>query len=112
MRDAREYIQPNDLVGVCTGRTARIVPGIARKFTDKSFQYTSLQPYRVRRAQREDYSLNKVESEIKGNKYLMNPSYPDYIQSRLSERVMLIGDNQLDKYENLYYEILKEELNL
>jgi len=111
MKDGRKYVEPGDLVGIAQSRHSQIIAGIAKDWTDVSFQYFRITNYSTRKYQRKsDKSLEDYKNYIQGDRF-----YPsirtDYIRSRVEKRVVPIKKNYLNDYEKVYYKELKKKLN-
>jgi hypothetical protein len=107
MRDAREYVNPGDLVAVNT--KYKLQAGICKAWTDDTFQYFSIGDYQNRQYPSSITSPKDVKDYVKDTYFL---TWTDYIRVRVELRVISIKDDYLNEFEKAYYDALKEELNL
>jgi len=110
MRDAREYVEPGDLVVITPSRNLKLSPVVCKQWTDNSFQF-----FRIYEASRMLQIYGNMYQSIRdyiSNRF--NPSgYTAYIHGvQIEKRVTTISESALNDEEQKYYNALKDELNL
>jgi len=106
MKDARKYVEPGDLVAVHTKFSS--TAAICKKWTDSSFQFFVIKDYKNLRYSNLD-SPQEVKEKVKNRSWI---TWTSYIRARTGRRVVPIKKSNLNDYEQAYYEVLKERLNL
>lgn len=109
MRDAREYVNPGDLVAITSSYSLQLKPVVCKQWT-----YTSFQFFRVYEADRrlQIYGQYQDISEYMDDRFYA-AGYTGYIHgTQIEKRVTTISESALNDEEQKYYNALKDELNL
>lgn len=107
MRNAREYVNPGDLV-VVHGKY-NLTAGICKQWTDVSFQYFLIKDYKHSYPYSSINSPQDVKNEVENRSWV---TWTNYIRSRVGQRVVKIEEDYLNDYQKAFYEVLKDRLDL